>query len=47
MKSGNFGAVTTGVGAVFGAQALARATTSRRVVNFAEALAEAERTGGY
>jgi hypothetical protein len=47
MKSGNFGAVTTGAGAVFGAQALARTRASRRFVSLAEALAEAERTERY
>jgi hypothetical protein len=48
MKSGNFGAVTTGAGAVFGAQALRNTSeASRRFVSLAEALVEAERTGGY
>src|SRR5471030_2288290 len=45
MKSGNFGAVTTGAGMIFGAQALARTRVSRTFVSLAEALAEAERIG--
>src|SRR4051812_24763614 len=43
MNSGNFGAVTTGSGTVFGAQALLKTKASRRVVSLAQAWVLAER----